>query len=139
MIQFYVNEKYSEAYSEISGMSIKESDEPFYYQVYTVMLVDRHYEAGVSLAKADEYEDALDSLLKGIATFDKYQNVGREYGCYDDMNKVLGWIVDELNNTYGLTESKARELTLIENREEYAFIVRTLAKVARENNSEELQ
>lgn len=136
---YYVDKKYSEAYSEISGMDIKDDDIAFYNQIYTIMLVMRHYDSGKSLVTIDDYEHALDSYLKGVSAYDKYQNQGREYGCFDEMTEVLGWIDIELKNTYELSESEARELILIEDSEEYAYKVRVLAKKARERNTEEEQ
>lgn len=129
----YVNKDYSAAYNELAGMEFKDEDEDFYNQVQTVMFVLRHYEAGKNLVTLDNYENALDSLLKGVSTFDKYQNQGRDLDCFDEMKEVLGWIDIELEKTYGLTESEARELNLLEDSLDYAFKVRVIAKEAREN------
>ena len=53
------------------------------------------------------------------------------------MAYVLSWIDIELERVYGLTESDARNLNNIEDREEYAFEVRVIAKNARLNNNSE--
>ncbi len=134
---YYVDKKYSEAYSEISGLEAKKEDEAFFTQLETVMFVMRHYETGRNLVVIGDYENGLDALLKGVKTFDKYQNVGRDFDCYDDMAYVLSWIDIELERVYGLTESDARNLNNIEDREEYAFEVRVIAKNARLNNNSE--
>lgn len=135
----YVNKEYSKAYDELSGMSIKDDDVNFYQQVQTVMFVMHHYEAGVTLAKLDDYEHGLDDLIKGVAAYDKYQNVGRDLDCFDEMTEVLALINNELETVYGITESQARELSLLEDRADYAYKVRVLAKSARESNMEEQQ
>ena len=96
------------------------------------MYVNRHYDAYQSLIKMDEYEQGLYSLLKGVKMFDKYQNQGRELNCYDDMQNVLGWIDKGLLETYGLTESQAREMNLISDEEEYAEMVYRIADEARQ-------
>lgn len=134
---FYVNKDYEAAYGEISGQSIREKDQDFYNQVFTVMLVSHQYTAGKNLLAVGDYEQALHSYLKGIAMYDKYQNQARDLNCLDEMNGVLEQLNKELNDTFGLTESKARELNLLDSKEEYAYNVRTLAKKIMEKNQEE--
>ncbi len=134
---FYVNKDYEAAYGEISGLSIREKDQDFYNQVFTVMLVSHQYTAGKNLLTVGDYEQALHSYLKGIAMYDKYQNQARDLNCLDEMNGVLEQLNKELNDTFGLTESKARELNLLDSKEEYAYNVRTLAKKIMEKNQEE--
>lgn len=133
---FYVNKDYEAAYGEISGLSIREKDQDFYNQVFTVMLVSHQYTAGKNLLAVGDYEQALHSYLKGIAMYDKYQNQARDLNCLDEMNGVLEQLNKELNDTFGLTESKARELNLLDSKEEYAYNVRTLAKKIMEKNQE---
>lgn len=134
---YYVNKNYSAAYSEIAGMDVKDEDIDFYNQVFTIMMVMRQYESGNSLVKLGDYESALDSYLKGITFYDKYQNKARELDCFDEMTEILGFIASELSDVYGLSESDARQLVLIEDREEYAFKVKVLAKEVSEKITEE--
>lgn len=134
---FYVNKDYEAAYDEISGLSIKEKDEDFYNQVFTVMLVSHQYSAGKNLLAIGDYEQALHSYLKGIAMYDKYQNQARTLNCLDEINGVLEQIDKELTDVFGLTESKAREINLLDDKEEYAYNVKVLAKEIMEKNQEE--
>ena len=129
----YVNKNYTAAYDEVFGLEMKKDDDKeLFNQIQTVMFVNRHYEAYENLIRMDEYEQALYSLLKGVKMFDKYQNQGRKLNCYDDMQNVLGWIDRGLLETFGLTESEARELNLINNDEKVGYEVAVIAKAARE-------
>lgn len=129
----YVNKNYTAAYDEIFGLEMKKDDDKeLFNQIQTVMFVNRHYEAYENLIRMDEYEQALYSLLKGVKMFDKYQNQGRKLNCYDDMQNVLGWIDRGLLETFGLTESQARELNLINNDEKVGYEVAVIAQAARE-------
>lgn len=129
----YVNKNYTVAYETIFGLKMKKDDDKeLYNQIQTIMLVNRHYEAYENLIRMDEYEQGLYSLLKGVKMFDKYQNEGRKLNCYDDMQNVLGWIDRGLLETYGLTESQARELNLINNDDKLALEVCTIAGKARD-------
>ncbi len=128
----YVNQNYSEAYNYLFGLEMKKKDdEELFNQIQTVMFVNRHYEAYQNLIKMDEYEQGLYSLLKGVKMFDKYQNVGRDLNCYDDMQDVLGWIDKGLMETYGLTESQAREMNLLKSDDQLALEVCIIADEAR--------
>ena len=129
----FVDKNYTVAYDTLFGVKMKkDDDQELFNQIQTVMFVNRHYEAYESLIKMDEYEQGLYSLLKGVKMFDKYQNDGRDLNCYDDMQTVLGWIDRGLMETYGLTESQARELNFIKNDDKLAYEVCVIAQEARE-------
>lgn len=125
---YYIDQKYGKAYHELYGLDMKKGDKYFFGQVETVGYVYRNYEAYQKLAELGNYHDGLDSLLNGVKMFDKYKDIGREeYNCYDDMNTVLGWITEELQNTYGITESDAREINLLGRGRQYSLKVAEIA------------
>lgn len=134
---YYVDKKYGEAYDELNTLDIKKGDEYFWGQVKTVMQVYGNYRSYEHLIEIGDYEDALDSLLTGVRMFDKYIDIGRdEYNCYDDMNQVLSWITQALNDVYGITESEAREINLTGKGEEYSYRVAELAYQAERKEME---
>lgn len=134
---YYVDKRYGEAYDELNTLDIKKGDEYFWGQVKTVMQVYGNYRSYEHLIEVGDYEDALDSLLTGVRMFDKYIDVGRdEYNCYDDMNQVMSWITQALNDVYGITESEAREINLTGKGEEYSYRVAELAYQAERKEME---
>lgn len=129
----YVNQDYKKAYEELLTVNVKEEDKYFFGQVQTVMYVYQNYESYEKLIELGNYKDALDSLLNGVRMFDKYKDTGREeYNCFDDMNVVLSWIVEALQENYGINESQAREITLLGKGRDYAYQVAELAAQAQE-------
>lgn len=127
----YLDQKYGEAYDELYTLTIKKNDEYFYGQVTTIMQVYTNYRSYQTLIDMGNYEDALDSLLNGVRMFDKYKDVAREeYNCYDDLNNVLGWIVQALQDSYGINESQAREINFLGKGKEYAYRVAELSNEA---------
>ena len=48
------------------------------------------------LALLEDYEHGLDSLIKAVKMYDKYQNTARDLGCFDDMTVILGWVDHKL-------------------------------------------
>ena len=126
--------KYSKAYNMLSGMKMKDKDHKvFFNQLETIMFMDIHYESYKNYMLLDDYEHGLDSLIKAVKMYDKYQNVARELGCFDDMTVILGWVDTKLNDVYGITSSRARELYMIDNDTEYATIVRAIGAEAKKN------
>lgn len=123
--------RYSEAYRLLSGLEMRNKEhQAFYDQVQTIMFMDSHYEAYKNYMLLENFDNGLDSLIKAIKMYDKYQNEARELGCFDDMTVVLSWVNDKLSSTYGITESRARELSMITDDQEYAIAVRAIADEA---------
>lgn len=131
-VAYYVNKDYEAAYEELLGLEMHEDDRYFYEQVETIMFVNRHYTSYKSLYKLEKYDKALHTLLRGVYMYDKYKEQARELNCFDDITTVLGWIDKALLEDFGLTESQARELNLIENRYEYAAKVYEISDVVKE-------
>ena len=134
--------KFKDAYRLLNGLEMKEEDhQAFFDQLETIMLMDRHYEAYKTYILLDDFEQGLDSLIKAVKTYDQYQNQARELECFDEMTVVLGWVNNKLELTYGLTESDARDISMISNDKEYAIKVKTIAAEAKnsyfDGNSEE--
>jgi len=127
-VAYYIDKDYQSAYREISGLDIKEKDQFFYEQVKVVMTVESNYDMFKSMMRIGSYTEALDLLLKGVENFDLYQNDAREWEAFDDLEVSLRRVVDALNKYYGITESQAREINLIESRREYTSKVAELAK-----------
>ena len=124
--------KFSEAYTLLNGLEMKTKDhQAFFDQLETIMLMDRHYEAYKSYMMMGDYEHGLDSLIKAVKMYDKYQNKARDLKCFDEMTLVLSWVDEKLTSTYGISESQARELHMISDDDEYAVQVRTIAAKAR--------
>ena len=123
--------KFSDAYDLVCGLEMKEKDHKvFYEQLTTIMLMDCHYEAYKSFMYNDDYAHGLDSLIKAVKMYDKYQNEARELKCFDEMTVVLGWVENKLTATYGISLSEARELSMMRDDDEYAVKVRTIAAAA---------
>lgn len=125
--------KFSDAYNLIYGLEMKEKDhQVFYDQLTTIELMDCHYQAYKSFMMMEDYAHGLDSLVKAIKMYDKYQNQARDLKCFDEMTVVLGWVDTGLNTTYGISQSVARELSMIKDDDDYAVKVREIAAKAEE-------
>ena len=84
--------KFSDAYNLIYGLEMKEKDHKvFYEQLTTIELMDCHYQAYKSFMMMEDYAHGLDSLVKAIKMYDKYQNkqVVLIYESGDEMSGTL--------------------------------------------------
>lgn len=136
-VSYYLNQDYDAAYHELSGLSMHEDDQFFYDKIETIMYVQRHYTSYKNLYTLGNYDQALHTLLRGIKMYDKYKEQARELDCFDDLTIVLGWINAGLQDKFGITESQAREMNLIDDRYLYADKVRELASVAEKKEGAE--
>ncbi len=126
-VAYYVDDDYKSAYDELAGLTIKSDDEFFYHQIMIVMSVQSNYDTFKSMMELRQYEQALDYLLKGVDNFDLYQNDARDYESFDDMQVALDRITAALSYYFGITESEARELNLIEYKKDYSEAVYEIA------------
>ncbi len=120
---YYVDKNYTKAYAILAGMDLKDSDKAFYQQVVTIMKVEKHYNEFNTYYKLEMNVDALDSLIRGIKTYDSVIDKARELGTFDQTTSALGKIIDCLSSYYGMTESEARQLSQMADREEYSRII----------------
>ena len=87
------------------------------------MKVEKHYNEFNTYYKLEMNVDALDSLIRGIKTYDSVIDKARELGTFDQTTSSLGKIIDCLSSYYGMTESEARQLSQMADREEYSRII----------------
>ena len=66
------------------------------------------------------YPEALDSLIKGLEKYDKHIDDAKDMDVSEDLDKVRGRIISELENEYGLSEKEAYKLLNITDREAYS-------------------
>ncbi len=128
---YFDRQKYNKAYHEVSGLEIKMKDEEIYNKIMTVMFVNKELNSYNNYFGIQHYEEALDSLLKGLKRYDKYIALARELGIESDLRYVRRQILAELKRTYNITEKKALQLNSIEDQEEYSSKVIHAAKVVK--------
>lgn len=124
--QYFLAGDYELAYEEIADIRPEDTDEVLYEQIRTIMYVQKQYNSYLSFYNIEMKEEALDALIKGIDKYDKYYENADRLGIIEDMNTVLAKIVKELNDTFGISEEKARALSNIEDPVEYSIEIRAI-------------
>ncbi|MGF7145766.1 hypothetical protein HNQ56_004209 [Anaerotaenia torta] len=120
---YFNNRKYTQAYNEVYGVDIKDEDIEVYEKIMTVMYVNKQLNSYNNYCSMEKYPEALDSLLKGLARYDKYIELATLLGIESDMNYVRKQILAELKNVFHLTEKEALQILQYERMEDYSLAV----------------
>lgn len=114
---YFERQKYKLAYYEILGIDVKEKDEVLKDRIYTVMYVERQYEAYENQIKMNNPSKALNALLRGLSKYDDYYNEAVTLGVEKDLDISKAKIIDALTNNFGLSEEQAKQINLLDNDE----------------------
>ncbi|MCM1494330.1 MAG: hypothetical protein NC089_00855 [Bacteroides sp.] len=113
---YFERQRYGLAYREILGVEVKEQHQELEAQIYTVMYVERQYEAYQNYVILNQPDLALDALLQGLDKYDVYYDDAVALGIVDDLNIAKTKILAALTNTYGLSETEAKEILQMDDR-----------------------
>ncbi len=120
---YFNQSRYTEAYNEVYGVDINESDIELYDKIMTVMFVNKQLNSYNSYYAMGKYPEALDSLLKGMQRYDKYIEFATIIGVMSDLDYVKTQIIHELDNVFQLSEEEAYRIINSENQTEYSIRV----------------
>lgn len=116
---YYELGDYVQAYSEVSGLEIKENDIDTYQKYYVMGNVAGEFSAYQSFMESNLYDMALDSLIRTVGRCQKYQADAELYGCTSELSRLREQTTGALAS-FGLTEEQALEIYAIEDRDEYS-------------------
>lgn len=117
---YYVGREYEKAYNILAGMNIKKEDANFYNQVENIMKVQKYINDFETYMELEMYVYALESLVKGIASFDANLNKASELGTYDILVEKSNEIDGLLKNYFNMSIEEARTLNQISNRADFS-------------------
>lgn len=129
--KYFANQKYRKAYDEIVGVEVKEKDEELKDRIYTVMYVERLYEAYENNMELGRQEKALDSLLRGVSKYYEHYEEAETLGVASDMDYCFSQITTVLLEQYGITIEDAIEINRLDN---YAYVQYIQAVVTEKEN-----
>ena len=127
-----IDRKYTQAYDNIAGLKIKDKDKGLYRQLRTLMFIEKEYNSYENCIKIGMYNEALDSLLKGIEKYQTYKSDAEEYGVSEQASGIYENILAGLSKTFGLNEDAAKELAGIKDSQEYS---RKISDIVKEHSS----
>lgn len=122
---YFERQRYGLAYREILGVEVQERHQELADQIYTVMYVERQYEAYQNHVALNQPEQALNALLQGLDKYDEYYDAAAALGVAEDLNIAKTKILSALTNTFSLSEEEARQILQLGD-VEYTAQVRSL-------------
>ena len=111
---FFDAGRYTDAYQEILGTDMKKTDQETYDKIVTVMKVQRALNSYENYDNMKYYPDALNALLVGLKKYDENLDTARSLEVEEDLDSCRDKIVTLLDEEYGLSESQARELLVLD-------------------------
>ena len=103
---YFDNQKYHKAYDEIKGVEVKEKDQDLKDRIYTVMYVERLYEAYQNNIELDRQKKALE-----------YYDEAQKLGIVDDLNYSFAQVQTALQDHYGITVEQAAAINQLDSYE----------------------
>lgn len=124
----YAKQNYTEAYSYVAGMEIKDKDVALFEKYQTMALVASEYDAYETLMKGEFYDMALDSLIRMLGRCEKYRADAETYGCIKELNALELEAENKLSETFSMTKEEALELYDLRDRRDYSKALNEVLK-----------
>lgn len=116
----YIDNDYTKAYNLLAGMKLKDKDKDFYKQVENIMKVEKHINDFNSFITIEKYTYALESLIRGIESYDENIEASKELGTYEILETEMNEIDTLLKNYFGMSIEDARAIIQITDSGKYA-------------------
>lgn len=110
---------YQSAYEALAGVKVSESSEELEEKVRICMQLQKELNSYTNYYKLKMYLEALDSLMKGIRSYDANKEQADLYGIMSQYNELEGKLAEALYTEFGVSETQARAINEIESQEEY--------------------
>ena len=124
----YDQHNYEETYSLLKGHSLSEKEQLMYDRTVTLLQEERKLDSYNNYMLLDMKPEALNALVQGVKKYDELSEKAYELDVTNELDDIYYQIVNELNNSFGVSIDKARQWISIEDVEEYSYIINTYAK-----------
>ncbi len=123
--KYLERQKYELAYNELAGLKIKKENETLYEKVRILMLIEKQYSSYINFMNLDMPKQALDSLAKAVAQYDKNIDKAETLGIAKNMNPILDNVNYALQTEFNLSVDDIRVINQIEDKNEYTRQIET--------------
>ncbi|SDZ79204.1 hypothetical protein SAMN02910384_00114 [Pseudobutyrivibrio sp. ACV-2] len=121
---------YIAAYEKLNGFDFRSDEkvELLRNQARTLADLQQCQDEYVAFMNYDMYNYALDSLLKGYGRYMKYKDDAVKYGIETEYDAFGTTIIQELNDSFGLSEEEAMAIYKQKNRHYYTIELRKVLR-----------
>ena len=112
---------YKEAYRSLAGINISEDSDDFEMKdkIRICMQLQHQLESYANYYEVKMYLEALDSLMKGIRSYDENQSKAERYNIVSQYNELEVKLAQQLYEEFGVSESQARSINSLEDQIAY--------------------
>ena len=123
--EYYLNGDYISAYEKLNGFDLSD-EEVLLTRNRARVLADLQQcqDEYTAFMGSELYEYALDSLIKGIGRYHKFQSEAEEYGISAEYNEFANQLLTEAQTTFGLSEEDCMAIYNQPSRHYYTIEIR---------------
>ncbi|HKM03598.1 MAG TPA: hypothetical protein VJZ04_03210 [Lachnospiraceae bacterium] len=122
----YYNKDYKVAYEELSGKELNKSDQIIFQKANLVMQLQRKWNSYENFTIMNKKLEALNALLQGASRYNELLVLSEEYSVVEEFTNIYNEIMDELKNTYQLTEDDIKKIILYEDPITYSKVLQSI-------------
>lgn len=119
----YLEKSYTEAYKQLEGIEIKESDKALYDKLVILSSVSSELEAYKSFYSFDKMTMAYDSLVCAAGRYNRHLEDAKTLGCSEDLEGLRAELETELSEKFGTTMDEAIEIYSTRDRDDYSIAI----------------
>ena len=128
---------YKRAYESLAGVDVSESSEEMKEKVRICMQLQRELDAYHNYYEMKMYLESLDSLMKGIRSYDTNKGKAEEFDILGQYNELEGKLANQLYEEFGVSESQARNINSAKTQEEYTSRLENIIAQWEKRNKED--
>ena len=128
---------YKDAYDSLAGVDVSDSSKELKDKVRICMQLQRELDAYENYYKLKMYLESLDSLMKGIRSYDSNKGKAEEYEILGQYNELEGRLANQLYEEFGVSESQARNINSSKTQEEYTSRLENIIAQWEKRNKED--
>lgn len=128
---------YRGAYESLSGVSVSEDSEELKDKIRICMQLQHQLEAYDNYFEMGMYLEALDSLVKGIRSYDANISKAEQYDVMSQFSELEAKLEKQLQEEFGVTRIQARSINAIQKQEEYTSHLEAIIERWEQRNHED--
>lgn len=128
---------YKDAYESLAGVEVSESSQELKEKVRICMQLQHELDAYQNYYEMKMYLESLDSLMKGIRSYDTNKGKAEEFDILGPYNELEGKLANQLYEEFGVSESQARNINSSKSQEEYTSRLENIIAQWEKRNKED--
>ena len=116
---YFDERNYKDAYMALSGVDVSEKSKELEDKIKICMQLQKQLDSYQNYYDMQMYLESLDSLMKGIRSYDVNKEKADYYEIMSQYNELEGKLAGTLYDEFGVSETQARDINDLDSQEEY--------------------